>query len=104
MTALPAWKGEGFPDDEHLRLRAEAIRNAMRHAWQGYRKLAWGKDELLPISGRGVDRKFKHAVTMVDALDTLWIMGLKEEFTEAKDYLVLNLPARIQALAGGVSA
>jgi hypothetical protein len=30
-------------------------------------------------------------MTMLDALDTLWIMGMKEEFNEARDWLTDNL-------------
>lgn len=99
---VPAFDGSR-PDAETLRKRADAIRAAMRHAWDGYRKLAWGKDELMPISGRGVDKRFNHAVTMVDALDTLWIMGLKEEFNEAKEWLAQHMPDRIRRIGSGAS-
>ena len=30
-------------------------------------------------------------MTMLDALDTLWIMGMKDEFVEAQDWLSANL-------------
>ncbi|OMJ15413.1 Mannosyl-oligosaccharide 1,2-alpha-mannosidase MNS3 [Smittium culicis] len=30
--------------------RRTAVRNSMRHAWEGYRKYAFGKDELLPVT------------------------------------------------------
>ena len=55
--------------------RAAAVVGAMRHAWTGYREHAWGQDNLLPISGRGSSAGFGHAVTLVDSLDTLWLMG-----------------------------
>ncbi|KAM0308617.1 hypothetical protein ACHAPQ_012641, partial [Fusarium lateritium] len=41
------------------------------------------KDELMPISIKGKDNFGGWAATLVDSLDTLWIMGLKEEFNEA---------------------
>lgn len=38
------------------------------------------KDELRPIAGGYKSPFCGWAATMVDSLDTLWIMGLKEEF------------------------
>ena len=46
-------------------------------AWNNYKKYAWGKDELRPVSGRGNDW-FGVGLTIVDSLDTLYIMGLKD--------------------------
>ena len=40
-------------------------------------------DELRPISGGSADPFGGWAATLIDALDTLWIMGFKEEFTSA---------------------
>ncbi|CAK0872375.1 unnamed protein product, partial [Prorocentrum cordatum] len=42
-------------------------------------------------------------VTMIDALDTLWIVGLKEEFNKAKEWLADNLPAKIRAIGKAAS-
>lgn len=41
------------------------------------------KDALKPISGRYVDQFSGWAATLVDSLDTLWMMGLRDEFYEA---------------------
>ena len=35
--------------------RAEAVKEAMQHTWNGYKSKAWGSDELKPMSGRGHD-------------------------------------------------
>ena len=68
--------------DERLR-RLAAVKNSFKHAWEGYKKYAWLKDELQPVSG-GSHKSFGGwAATLVDTLDTLWIMGLKNEFEEA---------------------
>ncbi|KUL82573.1 hypothetical protein ZTR_09353 [Talaromyces verruculosus] len=40
-------------------------------------------DEVAPISGQAHDPFGGWAATLVDTLDTLWIMGLKDEFEEA---------------------
>jgi mannosyl-oligosaccharide alpha-1,2-mannosidase len=67
-----------------LRLeRQSAVKDAFRHAWDGYKKHAWLSDEVKPISGGPKDNYNGWAATLVDGLDTLWIMGLKDEFEEA---------------------
>jgi len=66
------------------RQNAQRVVNAMKHAWKGYKQHAWGHDELKPISGRSSDNWGGIGCTLVDALDTLWYMGLKDEFNEAK--------------------
>ena len=69
------------------RLRREAVRNAMKHAWNGYKTYAWGKDEITPQTAKGQDIWQGMGVTLVDTLDTLWLMGMKEEFWEARDWV-----------------
>lgn len=51
--------------------------DAFRHAWAGYRKFAWGHDELKPVS-RSFSEWFGLGLTLIDALDTMWILGLKK--------------------------
>jgi mannosyl-oligosaccharide alpha-1,2-mannosidase len=60
-----------------------AIREAFKHAWGGYKTYAMGHDELKPISNLTADTFNGWGATMVDALDTMWIMGLRDEFEEA---------------------
>lgn len=64
--------------------RRDAIRGAIKHAWRGYADAALGKDSVAPVSGRPVNSGFDMAVTLVDSLDTLWLVGLREEFAEAR--------------------
>lgn len=59
------------------RERLEAVCDAFRHAWKGYKDYAWGHDELKPIS-KSFGEWFGLGLTLIDALDTMWIMGLKE--------------------------
>ncbi|RFU72913.1 glycosyl hydrolase family 47 [Trichoderma arundinaceum] len=59
------------------------VKKVFLRAWRGYKKFAWKQDALLPISGGGREQFSGWAATLVDALDTLWIMGLREEFDEA---------------------
>ncbi|KAF7648053.1 hypothetical protein LDENG_00162660 [Lucifuga dentata] len=70
--------------------RLEAVREAFRHAWKGYKDYAWGHDELKPIS-KSFGEWFGLGLTLLDSLDTMWIMGLKEEFEEARTWVEKEL-------------
>ena len=73
-------------DAKAIRLqRLGAIKSSFEHSWAGYKAHAWMKDELSPLDGGSVQAFGGWAATLVDTLDTLWIMGLKEEFDEAVD-------------------
>ncbi|KAL0260718.1 hypothetical protein SLS55_004408 [Diplodia seriata] len=60
-----------------------AVKEAMAFSWNGYRKYAWMKDELSPVSNGSRNPFAGWGATLVDALDSLYIMGLEEEFEEA---------------------
>ncbi|XP_069842074.1 endoplasmic reticulum mannosyl-oligosaccharide 1,2-alpha-mannosidase [Dendropsophus ebraccatus] len=70
--------------------RQEAVIEAFRHAWKGYKEFAWGHDELKPIS-KSYGEWFGLGLTLLDALDTMWILGLKEEFQEAREWVATKL-------------
>ncbi|TVY68638.1 Endoplasmic reticulum mannosyl-oligosaccharide 1,2-alpha-mannosidase [Lachnellula suecica] len=63
--------------------RQTLVKEEFRKAWGGYKKYAWLHDELSPVSGKFRDPFCGWAATLVDTLDTLWILGLEEEFEEA---------------------
>ncbi|KAF1815469.1 glycoside hydrolase family 47 protein [Eremomyces bilateralis CBS 781.70] len=64
--------------------RLEYVKNNFTHAWEGYRSKAWLSDEVRPMSGGRYNPFGGWAATLVDSLaDTLWIMGLKDEFDDA---------------------
>ncbi|KAK4497250.1 hypothetical protein PRZ48_011700 [Zasmidium cellare] len=63
--------------------RRAAVKKACKWAWDGFRKKGWGFDEVEPVSGVGKNSFNGWGATLVDSLDTLWIMGMKEEFEEA---------------------
>ena len=63
---------------------------AFKHAWTGYRKYAWGKDELKPVSRTSYEW-LGLGTTLIDSLDTLWLMGLVEEFAEARQWVAEKL-------------
>ncbi|EEC77946.1 hypothetical protein OsI_17297 [Oryza sativa Indica Group] len=71
--------------------RREKVKEAMAHAWNSYVKYAWGMDELQPQSKNGVNSFGGLGATLVDSLDTLYIMGLKDEFQRARDWVADSL-------------
>jgi len=73
--------------NEIARARSGVVKKAMQHAWSGYKKYAFGRDELLPLSNGGQDNWGGMGTTLVDSLSTLWIVGMKEEFWEARDWV-----------------
>jgi mannosyl-oligosaccharide alpha-1,2-mannosidase len=63
--------------------RQDKVREEFQRAWNGYKTRAWLHDELSPVTGKFRDPFCGWAATLVDTLDTLWIMGLQEDFEEA---------------------
>src|SRR5712692_6678180 len=71
---------------------ASEVRAEFRHAWNGYKKYAWGHDDLKPLSKTYHDWYAEPLLmTPVDALDTMILMGLKVEADRTREYIVKNL-------------
>jgi hypothetical protein len=73
---------------------ATSIREEFLHAWRGYRKIAWGRDEFRPRSAVPHDFFIEgqsFALSMIEALDTLYVMGLDGELRDAVLWLRINL-------------
>ena len=85
----------GFSDEEWQ----GKIKNMMKHAWVNYERYAWGRDELRPLSktGRNWLESQTIGATIVDSLDTLWIMGMMSEYEKARDYVLNELTFDIDA-------
>ncbi|XP_045446919.1 mannosyl-oligosaccharide alpha-1,2-mannosidase IA [Melitaea cinxia] len=71
--------------------KRNTVKEMMRHAWNNYKLYAWGKNELKPISKRAhltsVFGGGDLGATIVDGMDTLYIMGLMDEFREGRDWI-----------------
>uniref|UniRef100_A0A803M9S1 alpha-1,2-Mannosidase n=1 Tax=Chenopodium quinoa TaxID=63459 RepID=A0A803M9S1_CHEQI len=67
--------------------RRQKVKEAMLHAWTSYEKYAWGQDELQPQSKSGVNSFGGLGATLIDSLDTLYIMGLDEQFQRAREWV-----------------
>ncbi|MBN8807079.1 MAG: glycoside hydrolase family 47 protein [Sphingomonas sp.] len=66
----------------------------MAWAWGQYRERAWGKDDFLPVSGgaKSFPLKDHHlGLSLIEAMDTLWVMGLDAEFADALDWVKTSL-------------
>ncbi|KAG5937249.1 hypothetical protein E4U53_000038 [Claviceps sorghi] len=63
--------------------RKEAVRTAFIKSWNAYKRYAWGRDELKPLSRKGKTTFSGWSAQLVDALDSLWIMGFKDDFYQA---------------------
>jgi len=71
---------------------AEQVRAAFLHAWQGYRRYAWGHDDLDPLSRKPHDwYGVPLLMTPVDAYDTMLLMGLDAEAKDAKSLILDRL-------------
>lgn len=71
---------------------ANEVRAEFLHAWRGYKKYAWGHDDLKPLTKTHHDWYGQPLLmTPVDALDTMVLMGLKEEADTTREFIVANL-------------
>jgi hypothetical protein len=68
------------------------IKEAMLHAWTGYKTYAEGYDVLKPISKKGVNwYGTSFCMTPVDAFDSFILMGMENEAEEAKEIVFSKL-------------
>ncbi|KAM3749725.1 hypothetical protein ACB098_05G208800 [Castanea mollissima] len=79
------------PEDPIEIERRQKVKEAMLHAWSSYEQYAWGQDELQPQSKNGVNSFGGLGATLIDSLDTLYIMGLEEQFQKAKEWIANSL-------------
>lgn len=67
----------------------------MRHAWDGYVTNSWGENELRPVSCRGHDNSVfgtaPLAISIVESLGTLYVMGMMPEYRMGREWVATNL-------------
>ena len=78
------------------------VKAQFKWAWDHYVALAWGKDEINPVSGTA--RSFfieghDLGLSLVEALDTLWIMELDAEFQAGVDWVKAHLSFDVDAFS-----
>ena len=64
-----------------------------RLAWNNYKEFAWGRNELKPLSRTGHQAGIfggasNAGASIIDAMDTLHLMGLSDEFNDGKNWIV----------------
>ncbi|CCG83860.1 protein of unknown function [Taphrina deformans PYCC 5710] len=70
--------------EKQVRLaRQLEIRDVFKRDWSAYKQFAWMHDELKPVSNKSNDPFGGWGATLVDALDTMLIMDLDDEYIEA---------------------
>lgn len=102
MVHLPSTKPVTLPRIQHqfapqsettkaiLQARRSEVKRAFRKCWKSYRKYAWMRDELTPVTGKGKDPFNGWGATLFDSLGTLWIMDLKDEFKQAVEAVAVH--------------
>ncbi|PNI24314.1 MAN1C1 isoform 3 [Pan troglodytes] len=81
---------ESQEPQSQVRAQREKIKEMMQFAWQSYKRYAMGKNELRPLTKDGYEGNMfggLSGATVIDSLDTLYLMELKEEFQEAKAWV-----------------
>src|SRR5438128_9777198 len=88
-VSLPVANAQSRVNKKQL---AAQVRTEFLHAWNGYKKYAWGHDDLKPLSKTYHDWYAQSLLmTPVDALDTMILMGLKNEAKLTREYIDQNL-------------
>ncbi len=81
--------GQKEVDKEKLQ---QKVRDEFLHSWNSYKEYAWGHDELKPLSKSYRDwHSASLLMTPVDALDTMYLMGLTEEADKTRAFIAENL-------------
>ncbi|KAA8527695.1 hypothetical protein F0562_035436 [Nyssa sinensis] len=81
---------DGVTPEEAKQLRDEVL-GMFYHAFDGYMEHAFPLDELKPQSCKGEDTLGGYALTLIDSLDTLALLGDRERFTASVEWIGKNL-------------
>ncbi|XP_068602066.1 mannosyl-oligosaccharide 1,2-alpha-mannosidase IB [Brachionichthys hirsutus] len=93
---------DGEPPEADAKEKRDKIREMMKHAWDSYRQYGWGHNELKPLAKKGHSTNIfgnsQLGASIVDALDTLYIMGLHDEFKDGQEWIEQNLDFGVRAV------
>ncbi|KAJ1948973.1 mannosyl-oligosaccharide alpha-1,2-mannosidase, partial [Linderina pennispora] len=84
----------GHPTDDSMLWvsRRNSVVSAAKNAWDAYVRDAFGSDEYHPMSHKGSNMtEGGFGYHIADTLDTLLLMGLKDEYKRGRDFLVNNI-------------
>jgi hypothetical protein len=81
----------GMPSSKAI---AQQVRVEFLHAWNAYKKFAWGYDEVAPVSGKPQDffvPGHSFGLSIIEAMDTLYVMELDKELDACVKWLQTHL-------------
>eukprot|EP01064_Diplonema_japonicum_P031592 TRINITY_DN5706_c1_g1_i1.p1 TRINITY_DN5706_c1_g1~~TRINITY_DN5706_c1_g1_i1.p1 ORF type:complete len:1357 (+),score=344.31 TRINITY_DN5706_c1_g1_i1:2-4072(+) len=81
-------EGYSIGKKEYLK---DQVKEMFGHAWGGYMEYAFPADELRPVTCTKNDNFGGYALTVIDSLDTLLIMGNATEFKEMSRWISKNI-------------
>ena len=67
------------------------VRRMTREAWTAYKQYAWGHDALRPVAMAPYDEWAGAGASIVGAMSTLYVMGLKGEYLEGREWIAEKL-------------
>ena len=97
LSPLPARADRNIPDTQTI---AAEVRDEFVHAWSSYKKFAWGFDEVKPVSGTPHNffvTGHSFGLSIIEALDTLYVMGLDTELEACVSWLRTHLDFDVDA-------
>ncbi|RVW55905.1 Alpha-mannosidase I MNS4 [Vitis vinifera] len=74
-----------------LMMKFLRVRGMFYHAFDGYMENAFPLDELRPLTCEGEDTLGGYALTLIDSLDTLALLGDRERFATSVEWIGKNL-------------
>ncbi|KAH7099775.1 seven-hairpin glycosidase [Auriculariales sp. MPI-PUGE-AT-0066] len=66
----------------------ESVVRIFTDAFAAYEKYAWGHDDVKPVSGSFLDSRNGWGASIVDAMSTMLVMDLKDQYAKALEYAV----------------
>ena len=97
LSGAAALAAAGLParaDDMDWAALGDDVRHEFKWAWDHYVDRAWGQDEINPVSGTAQSFFIEGhdlGLSLVEALDTLWLMELDDEFQQGVDWVKSSL-------------
>jgi len=82
----------GLEKRAEVQRRRLFVQEMIRDAWSGYVQYAWGEDALEPVSRTAYKKWFgaQGGLTLIQAMSTLWLVGMPEEFDRGRQWIVDN--------------
>jgi mannosyl-oligosaccharide alpha-1,2-mannosidase len=93
LATLSAASLPAAPPRHNWKALGQQVKAEMAWAWDLYRQHAWGKDEIRPVSGTTSSFPLKGhhlGLSLIEALDTLWVMGLDDRFADGVAWVKAN--------------